>query len=141
MSFLHGRTEPASNGTISPLASRSRTASSRASNGRMRDGVLNETLFRSLSHTPVVLASWRKDYNEERPHSKLGWMTPCTYAAAFSGTAGQMRASWRVTRPVVSPERWSTTTRWPRKLDVLLTTRPAGEAGPARAPRGRGCVR
>ena len=58
-------------------------------NGRMRDEVLNETLFRSLAHARAVLAVWRRDYNEERPHSKLGWMTPCTYAVALSGDAGR----------------------------------------------------
>ena len=61
-------------------------------NGRMRDEVLNETLFRSLAHARAVLAAWRRDYNEQRPHSKLGWMTPCTYAAAISGVAGRNAA-------------------------------------------------
>ena len=45
-------------------------------NGRLRDELLNETLFRSLPHARAVLEAWRYDYNEERPHSKLGWMTP-----------------------------------------------------------------
>ena len=58
-------------------------------NGRMRDEVLNETLFRSLAHARAVLGAWRRDYNEQRPHSKLGWMTPCTYAVALSSNAGR----------------------------------------------------
>src|SRR5205085_3050419 len=45
-------------------------------NGRLRDELLNETLFRSLPHARVVLESWRRDYNTERPHSSLGWQTP-----------------------------------------------------------------
>ena len=46
-------------------------------NGRLRDELLNETLFRSLPHARAVLENWRRDYNEQRrPHSKLGWMTP-----------------------------------------------------------------
>ena len=61
-------------------------------NGRMRDEVLNETLFRSLPHVRVVLDAWRRDFNDERPHSKLGWMTPCAYAAALSGMAGRSAA-------------------------------------------------
>jgi len=52
-------------------------------NGRLRDELLNETLFRTLHHARVVLESWRRDYNERRPHSKLGWQTPQDYAAAF----------------------------------------------------------
>ena len=49
--------------------------------GRLRDELLNETLFRSLAHTRAVLETWRADYNNNRPHSRLGWMSPATYAA------------------------------------------------------------
>jgi hypothetical protein len=41
----------------------------------------NETLFRSLAHTRAVLDAWRADYNTDRPHSRLGWMSPADYAA------------------------------------------------------------
>jgi len=49
--------------------------------GRLRDELLNETLFRSLAHTRAALVAWRADYNSERPHSRLGWMSPAIYAA------------------------------------------------------------
>ena len=39
------------------------------------------SLFRSLPHARAVLEAWRADYNDERPHSRLGWMTPSIYAA------------------------------------------------------------
>jgi putative transposase len=55
--------------------------------GRLRDELLNETLFRSLSHTRAVLEAWRTDYNNERPHSRLGWMSPAIYAAARRSAA------------------------------------------------------
>src|SRR5205814_7598366 len=58
-------------------------------NGRLRDELLNETLFRSLPHARAVLQAWRRDYNEARPHSKLGWMTPRGYASALLGKAGR----------------------------------------------------
>ena len=58
-------------------------------NGKLRDELLNEVLFRSLPHARAVLEAWRRDYNEERPHSKLGWMTPRTYASAFCGHPGR----------------------------------------------------
>jgi putative transposase len=48
--------------------------------GRLRDELLNETLFRSLPHTHTVLESWRTDRNHHRPHSRLGWMSPAVYA-------------------------------------------------------------
>jgi putative transposase len=55
--------------------------------GRLRDELLNETLFRSLPHTRAILEAWRTDYNTERPHSRLGWMTPAIYAAARRSAA------------------------------------------------------
>src|SRR6478672_1660266 len=55
-------------------------------NGRLRDELLNETLFRSLQHARAVLEAWRRDYNEARPHSKLSWMTPRDYARAIEAT-------------------------------------------------------
>jgi putative transposase len=61
-------------------------------NGRLRDELLNETLFRSLPHARAVLEAWRRDYNEERPHSKLGWMTPRAYASAIIETSGRSAA-------------------------------------------------
>ena len=56
-------------------------------NGRLRDELLNETLFRSLQHARGALEDWRRDDNEERPHSRLGWLTPRAYADALHGNA------------------------------------------------------
>ena len=58
-------------------------------NGRLRDELLNETLFRSLPHARAILEAWRRDYNETRPHSKLGWMTPAAYASSIGGDPGR----------------------------------------------------
>ena len=49
-------------------------------NGRLRDELLNETLFTSLAQAWVVLGRWRADYNDARPHSQLGWKTPSEFA-------------------------------------------------------------
>jgi putative transposase len=38
-------------------------------NGRLRDELLNETLFSSLDHARELLAAWQNDYNTVRPHS------------------------------------------------------------------------
>ena len=56
-------------------------------NGRLRDEFLNETLFRSLHQAREALEAWRSDYNTNRPHSRLGWLTPATYAATFNPAA------------------------------------------------------
>lgn len=52
-------------------------------NGRLRDELLNETLFTSLAQTRVVLGCWQADYNGSRPHSQLGWKTPSEFALTF----------------------------------------------------------
>lgn len=52
-------------------------------NGRLRDELLNETLFSTLSQANAVLTCWRSDYNESRPHSGIGWQTPSAFAATF----------------------------------------------------------
>lgn len=49
-------------------------------NGRLRDECLNETLFRSLGHARELLAGWRDDYNECRPHTSLNGITPNEFA-------------------------------------------------------------
>ncbi|MDR6335533.1 transposase InsO family protein [Xanthobacter flavus] len=45
-------------------------------NGRMRDELLNETLFSALGQARATLGSWRSDYNGSRPHSAIDWQTP-----------------------------------------------------------------
>ena len=62
-------------------------------NGRLRDELLNETLFRSLGHARAVLEAWRRDYNEERPHSSLGWQTPWDFARGLCGENGRRAAT------------------------------------------------
>jgi putative transposase len=53
-------------------------------NGRMRDELLNETLFRGLDHARAKIANWADDYNHQRPHSSLGYKTPAAYAKTLS---------------------------------------------------------
>jgi putative transposase len=64
-------------------------------NGRLRDELLNETLFGSLAHARAALAEWRLDYNTVRPHSSLGNLPPVDYAklsAPASLRDGTLRA-------------------------------------------------
>lgn len=48
-------------------------------NGRLRDECLNEMLFRNSEHARVVIETWREHYNQARPHSALGYLTPMEY--------------------------------------------------------------
>jgi hypothetical protein len=43
--------------------------------GRMRDELLNESLFFGLDHARIKIAGWVNDYNEQLPHSALGYLT------------------------------------------------------------------
>ena len=52
-------------------------------NGRFRDECLNEHWFTSLTHARVVVETWRREYNEERPKKALGGHTPAAYAQAM----------------------------------------------------------
>ena len=61
-------------------------------NGRLRDELLNETLFASLAHARAALEAWRRDYNGERPHSALGWLTPDAFALAKTAETGSTTA-------------------------------------------------
>ncbi len=52
-------------------------------NGRFRDECLNEHWFTSLAEARILIAAWRRDYNENRPHSALGYQTPGEFAARY----------------------------------------------------------
>jgi len=45
-------------------------------NGWLRDECLNTSWFRTLNDVRSTLANWRREYNEERPHSSLDCRTP-----------------------------------------------------------------
>lgn len=49
-------------------------------NARLRDELLNESLFASLDHVRQALADWKDDYNNFRPHSVLKNVAPAIYA-------------------------------------------------------------
>ena len=51
-------------------------------NGKFRDECLNEHWFSDLAHARELINQWRIDYNENRPHSSLGYQTPLEFAAA-----------------------------------------------------------
>jgi putative transposase len=76
-------------------------------NGRLRDELLNETLFRSLDHAREALAAWKDDYNTVRPHSAIGNLPPAIYCK-LSDPAKQRAGSLELPRgsapqPVAPP--------------------------------------
>jgi putative transposase len=57
-------------------------------NGRLRDECLNANWFTSLRDARRKIEEWRQDYNQQRPHSSLGYLSP----AAFARTRAEMTA-------------------------------------------------
>ncbi|HEY6521356.1 MAG TPA: IS3 family transposase [Roseiarcus sp.] len=72
-------------------------------NGRMRDELLNESLFLGLDHARSRIANWIDDYNQRRPHSALGYLTPTDYAANLSATRDRLRNPDQLRRSHVAP--------------------------------------
>ena len=48
-------------------------------NGKLRDECLNEHLFDGLIHAKSIIAKWKDDYNQHRPHSALNGLTPMEF--------------------------------------------------------------
>jgi putative transposase len=61
-------------------------------NGRMRDELLNETLFFDLDQARQLIGAWVADYNTARPHSSLGYRTPAAYADQLTAPTGAITA-------------------------------------------------
>ena len=72
-------------------------------NGRMRDELLNETLFFDLAHARADIARWIADYNHRRPHSALGYQTPAAFAATLAATGDRLRNPDQLRRSPVAP--------------------------------------
>jgi putative transposase len=83
-------------------------------NGKFRDECLSLEWFRSRAEARIVIETWRHHYNEVRPHSSLGYLTPAEFAAkikeqdatseqATGRTAAVCGAS--ALRPVAEPPR------------------------------------
>ena len=49
-------------------------------NGKLRDELLNREIFMSLEEAKVLIEQWRREYNQVRPHSSLGYRPPAPEA-------------------------------------------------------------
>jgi len=58
--------------------------------GKLRDECLNTSWFRNLFDARRKIARWKQDYNQDRPHSSLGYLTP----EEFAGRAASPSGSW-----------------------------------------------
>jgi putative transposase len=87
-------------------------------NGRMRDELLNESLFLGLEHARSKIENWVDDYNHRRPHSALGYLTPAAYAASLSATCNRLRNPDQLRRSHVAP----LAPKGAKSLEALIAT-------------------
>lgn len=52
-------------------------------NGSLRRGLLDAYLFSSLAEVRLMAQEWQVDYNTERPHKSLGYLSPVQYADQY----------------------------------------------------------
>ncbi|MBY3294391.1 IS3 family transposase [Rhizobium laguerreae] len=72
-------------------------------NGRMRDELLNESLFFGLDHARSAIAEWADDYNHFRPHSSLGYKPPADFAGTIAATGSNAAQDESFAFPPVAP--------------------------------------
>jgi putative transposase len=49
-------------------------------NGKLRDELLNREIFTMLTEAKILIEEWRREYNQIRPHSALGYRPPAPEA-------------------------------------------------------------
>jgi len=52
-------------------------------NDKLRDECLNREIFRNGKEAQAIVESWRQEYNNYRPHSSLGYLTPVEFARRY----------------------------------------------------------
>jgi putative transposase len=79
-------------------------------NGKFRDECLSLEWFRSRAEAKIIIETWRRHYNEVRPHMSLGYLTPKEFVARHANPAsrhatGRAAAVWGAfaPRPVAQP--------------------------------------
>ena len=64
-------------------------------NGRLREEGLNVSWFQNLFDARRKVAAWRKEYNEEGPHSSLSYRPPAEFTALIVAASTQPEAGAR----------------------------------------------
>ena len=58
--------------------------------GKLRDELLNGEIFNTLLEAHVNIESWRRQYNQFRPHSSLGYRPPAPEAIELGALTLQL---------------------------------------------------
>jgi putative transposase len=62
-------------------------------NGKLRQECLDQHWFRDLEEAKVAIETWRKEYNQERPHRSLGGQTPLEFERQWRAKNEAQRAA------------------------------------------------
>jgi transposase InsO family protein len=68
-------------------------------NARLRDELLNGEVFHTIAEARVLIERWRRHYNEERPHSALGYRPPAPETLPFGPLSRAPGAEARPSSP------------------------------------------
>lgn len=74
--------------------------------GKLRDECLNMEVFRNLEEAKVVIEAWRRRYNQERPHSSLGYLTPVEYRAQWERQQKAKAVNTQLSLSLCTPPRY-----------------------------------
>jgi hypothetical protein len=72
-------------------------------NGKFRDECLNREVFTSGAEARAVIEAWRIEYNTQRPHSSLGYLTPAEFRESNKGAATGSRLPARLILTKLGP--------------------------------------
>ena len=54
-------------------------------NGKLGDELLNREIFTTSAEARILMEDWRREYNQERPHSALRYPPPAPEATMLAG--------------------------------------------------------
>ena len=71
---------------------------------RLRDEFLAPEEFENVAAARKLTTAWQEDYNHQRPHSSLGYLTPAEFAARWAASAPELlSATPQATPPLQQP--------------------------------------
>ena len=70
---------------------------------KLRDEFLQQEVFETLSAARRLTLTWRDDYNHDRPHSSLGYVTPAEFAARCAASATELLPATPAAPPPLQP--------------------------------------
>ena len=100
-------------------------------NGSIRRELLDAYLFYNLAEVRAMSEQWRLDYNTERPHKSLGYLSPLKYAELKSNDAALSTPASGNHSQIAAQPVWIKRWMLKRKLYLKTLTDPGPKKGGA----------